>query len=1251
MDSQSLTAKSTSALPISKAPVSKNKGKTSKFRFRKVDFRGLNQAGKPPSSGTNPAKGSSSKAQLIACEARTKKLTKELERLEKKLETCFQQQKNHWSTASTKPTPGNPGTESGPGTTPGTPLPTPGNSTATLASIQQQNPVNQTTIAPANVTITTGAISASPGLTLVEPAATTTANATMTASTLAVAINDTIATKTMAANTTADSTPVASTIDTTMVSSQERSGVISANQTTVAANTIAANNATITVESFGSLPELVTMAPAATGAGNATTTMPPLTTAINGTNPANTIANPTSAGSTIAPTSLPSLESLLADGVRFTLISNLQRTLVKYQQQNPATDLSALTANLEEMVQYYEVVTMVIGISAFTRTIKDSHPDIAKIYDTKLKKITDEIKQTIDSDKSDDSRPRRSLIKQMVTMLLNELYTFTKAPMNEEMRAFFKGFEAERDQFAQVMSGPDDAGMPPQFQRLFQQMKDATSVITALDEYGQQIKELLNNGQFAEVGKIALKINILYDAGNRLVTDGRLDSAQGLADPYGDLLAKFQHFELTHLDALSRITDSSPASIPLNEIIAYGYVYDSLRIARLGDSFAEGFCFADVLTLGTAAEYQKIADSLSMMAQSILHGAGYGKYALQVRRILQELSFAGRFDTLKNDVPAFGVKQKSFYYRKIIRDAINLRSKLRQTMQQTSFKSIDKLIDHFLKLFNPLTTHVQLMFRPMEGHVVYMEIRKQPDLYKLTIHDLSSGLHIVTGSTPDELKAAVFSQLAEFRRHYQLPPHSTGAAVPDTGYARLTHELLAPLEEMQLFPDSALTVKDILTTPPAQLQAIDTANTQALIEQYLQEVSKKTNQKLLKQDKKASQPGESSPDSITVKDPIIAQMREVLAALKVAEVTPAKTTPKIPQQVKELNAHVLKTIDLFAKQTTKSVQQSSSSASSDLPTQDWAAMSADELIKLGIKHDFIKLVNPAAAGLKLRVARPVISGARIDSTHDSGDAHTSSVGGNVAGGFASFAAAVGGALTAFKSTCPGCLSDMLSNMIANMQSAGSEDILLDEVTKSGSQALKEGAKETLEEAAKEGSKDALKKGTEDAVEEGTKDALKKGAEDTLKAGARKLVRCRRSGVCDVSRVVKDLLKDSADAAEIAELIGALDAASDAADAIAIKVASDKIANWLKNILSSRQDKDKDHKPDHEISVEQFVEAVRRLKTTPKPATHKAEPPTHEVNRPTHKTNPPTHKGRPLTHPRDIVSPDYSPLTHNTSCYH
>ena len=1119
MDSQSLTAKSATSLPLPKASANKNKGKTSKFQFRKVDFRGLNQAGNPPSSGSSlrdtPAKGLGSKAQLIECEARTKKLTKELERLEKKLATCFQQQKNRWSTASTQSTLGNPGTESGPGTTPGTPLSTAGNNTAILAPIRKQNPVNQTTIAPANVTVTTGAISTSPGLTIagltiVEPAATTTANTTTTASTLPIAINDTIATNTIAANTTADSTPVASTIDATTVSQQERSSVISANQTTVAvnpitANTIAANKTTITVESSSSLPELVTMTPVTTGVDNATTTMSPLTTAINGTNFSNATTNPTPVISTIARTPLPSLESLLATGVRSTLISNLQRTLVQYQQQNPAADLSALSANLEEVVQYYEVVTMVIGISAFTRTIKDSHPDIAKIYDAKLKKITDEIQQAIDNDKSDGSRPRRSLIRQLVTILLNDLYTFTKAPMNEEMRAFFKGFEAERDQFAQIMSGPDDVGMPPQFQRLFQQMKDATSVITAMDEYGEQIKDLLNNGQFAEVGKVALRINILYDAGNRLVMDGRFDAAHGLADPYGDLLAKFQHFELTHLDALSRITDSSPASVPLNEIIAYGYVYDSLRIARLGDSFAEGFCFADVLTLGTAAEYQKIADSLSMMAQSILHGVGYGKYALQVRRILQELSFAGRFDTMKNDVPAFGVKQKSFYYRKIIRDAINLRSKLRQSLQQTSFKSLDKLIDHFLKLFNPLTTHVQLMFRPTEGHVVYMEIRKQPDLYKLTIHDLSSGLHIVTGSTPDELKAAVFNQLAEFCRHYQLPPQSTGAAVPNTGYARLTHGLLAPLEKMQLFPDSALTVKDILTTPPAQLQAIDTANTQTLIEQYLQEVSKKTNQKLLKQDKKASKPVESSPDSITIKDPIIAQMREVLAALKAVAAAPAKTKPKIPQQVKELNAHILKTIDLFAKQTTKPAQQSSSSASSDLPAQDWAAMSADELIKLGIKHDFIKLVNPAAAGLKLRIARPVIPGAQIDSAHDSGDAHTSSVGGNVAGGFASFAAAVGGALTAFKITCPGCLSDMLSNMIANMQSAGSEDLLLDEVTKSGSQALKEGAKETLEEAAKEGTKDALKKGTEEAVEEGTKDALKKGCGRYVKS------RCPQTG--------------------------------------------------------------------------------------------------------------------------------------------
>jgi len=987
---------------------------------------------------------------------------------------------------------------------------------------------------------------------------------------------------------------VISTINTTiLMSPPERNDVIPA---------LASDNVTTTTEPAHTPLKSSTT----TGASNTTTT-PTLAVGVNDTNTTNTTSGSAPVASTIAPTTLlPSLKSLLATGVQSTLISNLKQTLIEYQHQNPAADLSALTTNLEEVVQYYEVVSMVIGISAFARTIKDSHPEVAQIYDTKLKKITDEIRQAIDNDKSHARRLRRAPIRHLTTTLLNELYTFTKAPMNEEMRAFFKGFEAEREQFAQIMSTPD-TDMPQPLRHMFQQMRSVGGILVAMDEYGDQTKDLLSSGQYEEVGRIALRINILCEVGTQMNNAAELGPGERLNDPYGDLLAEFQRFEQRHLSALSRITDSTSAFIPLHEIITYSYIYDPLRTVRLGDGLDEGFCFADTLTLAAAAEYKKIADSLGMMAQSILHGSGYAKYPLRLRQILQELSFLGGRNSLENDILAFGVKE-SVYYNKIVDEITQIREALLRTIKGSRFKSTDKLIARFLKLFNPLTSHIQLMFQPSDEHVVYMEIRKLDDLYKLTVHDINSGLHIVTGRTPDELKAAAFDQLREFHHLYGLPEGSAGGYVPGVGYARMTPSLLAPLEDMQLFPDSALTVKDILTNPSSQLQAIDIANTQALIEQYLNEVSKKTNQKLLKQDKKASEPVESPAESITIKDPIIAQMREVLAVLKESETeqTSTKTKPEIPQQVKELNTHILRVIDLFAKQTANPEQQTSSAASSDLPVRDWATMGADELIKLGIERDFIRLVNPAAVGLK--VVHPASPDAQVDPAQASEGAHASSVGGNIAGGFASFVAAVGGALASFRITCPGCLTDLLSRMLANLQRSDSEELLLEEMAKrSGQQALKEAAKEGAEEAAKEAAEKAAKEAAKEAAEKAAKEAAEEAAKDAAEKSVRKLVRCRRSGVCDVSRVVKDLLESAEEAAEIAEMMSALDAASDAADAAAIKIATDKIADWLKNIFSGHKKKDKDHKHE-EISVEQFVEAVRRLRTTPKPATHKTNPP-------------------------------------------
>ncbi len=877
--------------------------------------------------------------------------------------------------------------------------------------------------------------------------------------------------------------------------------------------------------------------------------------------------------SVIYPTTpLPSLKALAEDSVTSTLIENLKNDLVQYQQQHSIADVSALLSTLNDVANAYEIVSLITGISAFSRSIKAAHPDVAKIYDEKLQKITDEIKKSISTDEQSTRRTKRSPFEHiMLEGILKQLYDFEYEPMNSEMRTFFKGFNTERALFSELMADPYFP-KPKEIQYLFDHMTKAAEVIRGLSEYASQIKTLLDHKQYEEVGKIAFRTNILYQSGKSFAKKGQLADQDVVMDPYGELLAKFQQFTLTHIKALSEITEDTPTShIPLNEIIAYTYAYDSLRMARIADGIGEGFCLGDSLTQGIAAEYGKLTQSLQAMAEAVLYGSGYTQYPLNVKRVLQELPNAYTFSSLNNELLAFGIKTHCIYYHEIIRELRGIIDSLRSDIINNGhYGSLTELVNVMFRRSMHNAGLVQFLVKPCKTHIIYMELRKISNQYKLLIQDIQTGLHIITGSNLDELNTEMHSRLESFRKKYHIPHHKPGSYLRNRGFTQLSHSKIAGLEDMQLFPESALTVKDIMTNPPASLQAIDVENTKALIEKYLTEVSKKSNQKFLQSDPKAKPQSQgasasvSDEDFITIKDPIIAQMREVLAALKYGA--------QIPENVKELHSHIIKTLDSIDKQLENPDPQAASSSDHNVPTLDQSVLSANELIALGIEHDFIRLINPGSAGLTAITQQPGASAPDHDPAQDTGETQNSSIGGRVAGGFSSFAAAVGGALTAFRLSCPGCLTQMVNQLLRREAEETVEQLIEREAAervakKAAEKAAEKAAKKAAEKAAKKAAEKAAKKAAEEAAEKAAKKAAKKTAEETLE----KLLRCRRStGLCNLS-------KDAAELEKLAEIAAELESAEEAGDAITIAILKKKMQDLINDISSNSEHKKKSNK--------------------------------------------------------------------------
>ena len=861
--------------------------------------------------------------------------------------------------------------------------------------------------------------------------------------------------------------------------------------------------------------------------------------------------------SVIYPTTpLPALKALAEDSVTSTLIENLKNDLAQYQKQQSISDVSGLLSTLNDVADAYEIVSLITGIYAFSRSIKEAHPDVAKIYDDKLKKIADEIKKYISPDEQSTRRTKRSPFDRVILEgILKQLCDFEDMPMNSEMRTFFKGFNMDRTLFSELMADPYFP-KPKEIQYLFDHMTKAAEVVKGLSEYASQIKTLLDHKQYEEVGKIAFRTNILYQSGMSFVKKGQLTDQDVVMDPYGELLAEFQRFTLTHIKALSEIAEDTPTShIPLNEIIAYTYAYDALRMARLADDMDEGFCLGDSLTQGIAAEYGKLTQSLQAMAEAVLYGSGYAQYPLNVKRILQELSNAYTFSSLNNELLAFGIKQDSIYYREIIGELRSIIDNIRSDIINNGhYESLTDLVKVMFSRSMHSAGLVQFLVKPSKDHLIYMELRKISGQYKLIIQDIQTGLHIITGSNLDELNTEMHSHLESFRKKYRIPHSNPGGYLMDLGFTQLSHSKIAALEDMQLFPESALTVKDIMTNPPASLQAIDVENTKTLIEKYLTEVNKKSNQKLLQSDPKAKPQSQgasasvSDDDAITTTDPILTQMREVLAALKQGV--------QISENVKELHSHIIKTLDSIDKQLEKPDAQAASSSDHNVPTLDQDVLSANELITLGIEHDFIRLLQPGAAGLTAITQQPGPSAPDHDHdpAQDTEDTQNSSIGGRVAGGFSSFAAAVGGALTAFRLACPGCLTQMASQLLRREAEDTAEQLIEREAAERvAKKAVERAAKKVAEKTTEKAAKKVAKKTTEKAV----KKAVKKTAEEVMK----KLTRCRRStGLCNIA-------KDAMELEKLARLMAELESAEEAGDALAIAIMKKKLQDLIDDISS------------------------------------------------------------------------------------
>ncbi|WP_257285423.1 hypothetical protein, partial [Endozoicomonas sp. SESOKO1] len=799
------------------------------------------------------------------------------------------------------------------------------------------------------------------------------------------------------------------------------------------------------------------------------------------TTPLGNITQATNGTSTLIPTTtMPLLSELVSDSAKITLMASLKNKLVDYQQQqknsliataenawgnitgiaqqsgtiigvhpddplphirysqqpHPMIDLSELISSLEKRVEMYELFNLVLMVSCFTEAIKKSFPAVATIYENELKQLTDQVKNYIrnhDQGNTKTKRTRRALLIDITTALLKGLTQFEKAPMSSEMKVFFKGFEERLHAFNKALYNRDSLIDDPGFKEMFEWMTDKVKILKGLKKYADEIQQAINNSDYYRVGQITFSVNVLHNKVFNTPNDYASEN------PYRDLLDNIKSLADNQIHDLLTLTDQAAASIPLREILLSALAQDALDLAFKND-LAKGFCAGDLLATAIAGRYGMFTNSLVSLANSILFGFDYSRLPLQIRMALQDALYYGDEAIPHNHPDSVGLEADSISIKQMIDAAVRVSLELDKLieLESNSFNSLSQLIDKMLDQIpvDSLGTElVQFAVDPTSRHLCYFAFSKSNNLFRLTVQDQITGVTTVTGTTLEQLKAAIPNALAQFADIHNIPLHPGPNAAPlyGRGFAHLTNSLLDPLENMELIKDSALTIKDIMTHAPAQLKELDKEKINALTTKYLDTVKSDAIRKILKINLKSLSQSETEDLAKFAQMPMVYLMREVLAAIAQPNPVEHWGLSKFTD-IRLMNAHAVTTLDNIAKHLPTPPKKSADGDAQSVPkgaasapaTTDLATSTAGELVKLAIERD-LSLLDPepdaGAVAEQASAAQPGGAHAAPDSQGSSG-VSSSTVGGIIGGGLGGFAGEVGMALLAFKARCPECLSEM-----------------------------------------------------------------------------------------------------------------------------------------------------------------------------------------------------------------------------------
>ncbi|WP_257296530.1 hypothetical protein, partial [Endozoicomonas sp. YOMI1] len=510
-------------------------------------------------------------------------------------------------------------------------------------------------------------------------------------------------------------------------------------------------------------------------------------------------------------------------------------------------------------------------IEAFAETINGTFtnatfPDVARHYFDMVAAGVDDIihefNTTIAPDPTTNSttvahhhRSKRMILSEQdflsrIRWLIGAEDALAKDNMVPQLLDFLRGFSAMRNEFTlAVQRGV--AGDPDAI-ALVNQLRQPQGMANYLAQYEQEVFNLMWSEDYQALGRLAYKVNTLSIINESTPARPR-DMMQGLQILVRNLLQRLQRISLA---------PNPPAVTNLNFVTAFSMVWNPFRLMMNDLQLKEGVCLGDIVSLSVASHFGiSVGRSLSALVNAVFLGAGYARLPALVRTLLQEMSAKSLVASRAALWRSLGLKKDSHYLDKISQ---KLGRFSYEVYGGEPFLTIRSMLSKIVTAFNAKATQlpagadatVLFSISPRIGHILFAKLQRVNNQLALVISDTASSLYVARADSMDQLVARAMDVLRRLAEGYSLgltQPAQIGNARGIGHLYQPTDAKITELADLTPIPTSALTLKQIVTKPVTELEALDKVATKALAKQYVEKVTSADGLKKLKLSQKLTE--------------------------------------------------------------------------------------------------------------------------------------------------------------------------------------------------------------------------------------------------------------------------------------------------------------------------------------------------------------------------------------------------------------